>query len=762
MGNLDYKELLEETPNFIYFHDLEGRFLEVNETFKTLLGFEKSNVIGQGVSDFIHPKYRQEFAERYLPEILSKGTAKGLMLVRDREGKTHLLEYHNRLVVKDGSPIGVHGMAKDVSARKRLEKEIAEREALYRALFEHAADAIFLMEGELFVACNPRTLEMFGCEKKDIIKKPPYLFSPKNQPDGRLSREKALEKIHAALEGIPQRFEWVHTRLDGTPFDTIVSLFRIELQKRQLIVATVHDISPQKKVMRALEESERNYRELVENTNVIICRFTPDGTYTFMNRFGEEFFGYSREELVGKKSAIGTIIPETGGGSERFKAMFRDICIHPERYYENETKNTTRDGREVYIAWRNQPIKDNNGEVREILSIGVDMTRIRELESELLQAKKLEAVGTLAGGIAHDFNNILGGIMGYVSLLKQQHAPEDEHYGILERLEEAGTRASDLVKQLLAFSRRGKYESRDVDVNETIQSVLEILKHTALKKIEFNLELESALPVIVGDPSQIEQVVMNTCLNGIQAMPEGGLLKIGTSHKAAEEVPESLIGTDKATSYIEISISDTGSGMDEYTREHIFEPFFTTKSVGEGTGLGLSTVYGIVKNHDGGITVESKKEQGTTFRIYFPATDRKVKKEKIKTARGNPRMGKGKILVADDEEVFREMLKDVLEYLGYEVLLAKDGRDGLEVFKAYQDIIDLVILDMNMPVMDGKEMFRELKKLSPDIKALLATGFTLDGQVQELMDEGVMGFIQKPFRIEEISTAINALMEIDS
>ncbi len=760
MEDRDCKTLVEEIPDFIYYHDLNGFFLDVNKSLMFLLGHKKADVVGHRISEFIHPRYRHEFDTAYIPTVRTRGTAKGLMVVYDRDGETHVLEYHSRLVEKGGQPYAVQGMARDVSVQKRLERELTEREILYRTLFENAADAIFLMEGELFVECNSKALEMFECSRKEIIQKAPYAFSPEYQPDGQRSRDKALKKIQAALSGVPQRFEWVHARLDGTPFDTIVSLFRIDVRKRRLIVAMVHDISQMKTATRALQESERNYRELVENANVIIQRNTPDGTFSFINRYGEAFFGYSRDELVGKRKSIGTILPDDPENREWVRTMFRDLCDHPERFYEHENKNITRDGREVYIAWRNQPIRDKDGNVREILSIGSDVTKIRELEKELLQAKKLEALGTLSGGIAHDFNNILGGILGYVSLLKELHRPNDEHYAILEKLEKAGIRASDLVKQLLAFSRRGKYENREVDVNLKVRNVLEILKHSAPKKIIFELDLAEDLPPMIGDPSQIDQVLMNTCLNAIQAMPGGGKVKITTSLKPAHQVPSALFEKKPEKAYLEITVSDTGIGMDAYTKEHIFEPFFTTKTMGKGTGLGLSTVYGIVKNHGGGVAVETKKGRGTTFRFYFPAAKKTVKREKPKTVLPPPLKGKGKILVADDEEMFREMLRDVLEYLGYEVLLAKDGRDGLEVFRANQDIIDLVILDMNMPVMDGKEMFRELKKLSPNVKAILSTGFTLDGEVQALMNEGVMGFIQKPFRIEEISKALDALMAL--
>jgi len=749
--------LLDEIPDFIYFHDLNGRFLQVNAALKRLLGYEEETLLGHKIPEFIHPNFRDQFGD-YLTEIISKGESVGTMIVFDSSGEKHILEYHNKLINRGGKPIGVRGVARDITEQKKMGRALKERETLYRTLFEHAEDAIFLMEGKLFIDCNPKALEMFRCRKEDIVGKPPYLFSPGLQPDGRPSQEKAIEKIKAALEGTPQRFEWQHTRLDGTPFETIVSLYRIDVYKRGIIVAMVHDVSPLKEAVKALEDSEQNYRGVAENANVAICRFNPEGIYMYINRYGEELFGFSREELIGKKSAIGTIIPETGPDSDKLVEMFHDIFIHPQRYYENEHKNVTKDGREVYIAWRNQPIKGEDGNIREILSIGADVTRIRELERELLQAKKLEALGTLAGGIAHDFNNILGGMTGYISLLKEHFEHSDPHYAMLEKIDDAATKASDLVKQLLAFSRRGKYELRALDVNHRILDLQDILLRLVPKKIEIKVALMEDLPAIKGDPSQIDQVLMNTCLNGIQAMPDGGVLNIKTFLKASKDIPRGLIDRSPADFYVGVSVSDTGVGMNKYTKDHIFDPFFTTKPVGEGTGLGLSTVYGIVRNHAGGIAVESKKDQGTTFTIYLPATDMHVEEQKDAHAVPGIILGKGKILVVDDEDVFREMLKDVLEYLGYEVLAAGNGKEGIEVFKLNQSTIDLVILDMNMPVMDGRDMFKELKKIRPDVKALLSTGFTLNGEVQELMDQGVMGFIQKPFRVEEISKAVGTLM----
>jgi PAS domain S-box-containing protein len=758
-----YKELLDEIPDFIFFHDLDGRLLQVNKAVKTLAGLKEENLLGHKVPEFIHPKYRDEFS-KYISEIIKKGEGSGTMVAIDSNNKTRILEYHTKVVKRYGVPIGVRGVARDISVQKKMERELEDRETLYRTLFENAEDAIFLMENDIFIDCNPKSLEIFACQKEDIVGKSPYFFSPEYQPDGIPSKEKALEKIASAMKGIPQRFEWQHKRLDGTPFDTVVNLYRIEVKKRFLLVAMVHDMSLQKKTTKALEESERKYREVVENTNVIILRYTSKGDITFINRFGEEFFGYKREELIGKRNVIGTILPATGENSEKQKAMFRDICTNPEKYHENENLNLTRDGREVFIAWRNQPIIDEEGNLKEILSIGADITMIKKLERELLQAKKLEAIGTLAGGIAHDFNNILGGMVGYLSLLKEQHAPEDPHYAILRKIELSTQQTSELVKQLLAFSRRGKFESKPVDMNGIIRNVLKILSRSISKKISIVTDLQGDLSMTEGDPSQLEQVIMNVSLNAAQAMPDGGELKITTTMIPFEDLPKDMFGYEHFDLYILTSISDTGIGMEKPIKEHIFEPFFTTKAMGKeaGTGLGLSTAYGIIRNHGGAIQVKSEVGEGTTFSIYLPAKYVSHQKEEIEEAKSDTAVqGKGKILVVDDEDVFREMMKDVLAYLGYDVLASENGQEGIQVYKEHQEEIDLVILDMNMPVMDGKEMFRILKKINPNVRALLATGFALDGEVQELMTEGVMGFIQKPFMIEDISKAIDALMKIE-
>lgn len=352
-------------------------------------------------------------------------------------------------------------------------------------------------------------------------------------------------------------------------------------------------------------------------------------------------------------------------------------------------------------------------------------------------------------------------MLGYISLLKEQHDPGDSHYTILSKIDEAGSRAADLVEQLLAFSRRGKFESHPLNINKRIEEVLEILKHTIPKQIGIKARLSKHLPSVKGDPTQLDQVIMNICLNGVQAMAGKGTLTIATEVVSPDQIDEKVDIDRTIKTFVSLSISDTGVGMDSTTMKHIFEPFFTTKGLGKGTGLGLSMVYGVVKNHGGGISVSTELHKGTTFYVYLPSDGETVVEQRSEGRDANSVSGKGTILVVDDEDVFREMLKDVLEYLGYEVLTARNGKEGIDVFTSNQSTIDLVILDMNMPVMGGRELFKELKRLQPGVKALLATGFTLNEEAQTLMDEGVKGFIQKPFRMDTISKAIDDVLKLN-
>ncbi|RJQ41032.1 MAG: response regulator [Nitrospiraceae bacterium] len=377
------------------------------------------------------------------------------------------------------------------------------------------------------------------------------------------------------------------------------------------------------------------------------------------------------------------------------------------------------------------------------------------LKEQLFQTQKLEAIGTLAGGIAHDFNNMLQGILGYAAYLKMKVSSEDPMYEPLSVIEHSAERAADLTKKLLGFARKGKYIIGPMNLNAVVKNVAAIAARTFDRKIKIETTLATDLWTVEGDKSQLEHVTLNLCLNSRDAMPDGGILTFETFNAdiTKEIKPHRYMKEGK---YAGIKVIDTGTGMDEETRRRIFEPFFTTKEVGKGTGMGLAMVYGVVKNHDGFITVDSAPGQGSTFTIYLPATEKKAEEE---TTVSKPlHMGKGTILVIDDEEIIRNVARDILHELGYDAILASGGKEGIAIYSDKKDVIDLVILDMIMSEMGGKETFKKLKKINPDAKILISSGYSKDSHEEVVLDAGEAGFIQKPYNINEIAEVIKEVL----
>jgi signal transduction histidine kinase/CheY-like chemotaxis protein len=377
------------------------------------------------------------------------------------------------------------------------------------------------------------------------------------------------------------------------------------------------------------------------------------------------------------------------------------------------------------------------------------------LQSQLLQSQKMEAIGTLAGGIAHDFNNLLMGIQGYISLMRLQTNPDDPNCEYIQGIENAVTNAANLTNQLLGFARKGKYALTQTCINDLVISSTKMFVRTR-KEIVTHKQLQDDIWPVRVDPGQIEQVLINLYLNAWHAMPQGGDLCIQTENVYLSdhyckpfEVPEG--------NYVKVSVTDTGVGIDKEIIERIFEPFFTTKDVGKGTGLGLASAYGIIKNHNGIIRVYSEKDHGATVNIYLPSSDLE---EPVDT-QVNSELLKGKetILLVDDEEGTILVEKLMLEELGYTVFPVRSGRRAIELYKEHKAGFDLVALDMIMPEMNGKDTYDELKKINSKVKVLLVSGYSLNKQIEELMGLGCKGYIQKPFDIVQLSQKVREVLD---
>jgi PAS domain S-box-containing protein len=499
--------------------------------------------------------------------------------------------------------------------RKRSAERIASSEQKFRAIFENSRDAIFLIaEDHSFAECNPAAMEMFRCGKSELLEKRPYSFSPYLQPDGRVSREKAEELLDAALRGTPQGFEWIHHRADGSRFDAYVVLNSFELGGKIMMQSIVRDISARKKAEAALRESELRFRALVETTSDWIWEINEDDVYTYAGPKIMEYLGYEPDEVIGLSHY--DLMPPNE--VRHFKTRFHAISRKRRPFYALEKKNLHKNGTIIILETSGVPVFDKHGAFRGYRGIDRDVTERKMLEQKFLHAQKMDAVGQLASGIAHEFNNIIMAIIGYGNLLLPRMEGDAEGRKFTTQLLVLATRAATLTHDLLTFGRKQGVNPTPVDLNGTIRKTESLLRWLIGESIELKVELqEGVLPVLLVS-GQIEQLLINLATNARDAMPDGGLLTVQTATVAGGEdcLKAGLPGD--AGNYALVSVSDTGTGMDEKTRGKIFDPFFTTKEAGKGTGLGLTTVYGIVRQHKGHIRVDSKPGHGTTFSVYLP------------------------------------------------------------------------------------------------------------------------------------------------
>ena len=502
------------------------------------------------------------------------------------------------------------------------------------------------------------------------------------------------------------------------------------------------------KMSEAALESERKYRLAVDNANDAIF-VVQDGVVKFPNPKVREVTGYSADYLATTPFAD-LIEPED-----------RDMVVerHKKRLNGEDVPNTysfriiNRAGEQLWVAvnavlitWEAKPA---------VLCFLRDMTRQKKLEAQLQYSRKIEAVGTLAGGVAHDFNNLLMGIQGTVSLMQMgtdQAHPDYERLKNIEKQIQSGAR---LTSHLLGYARKGKYEVIPLDLNRLVEDTSDTFGRTK-KQITIHRELAKDLFAIEADPVQIEQVLLNLCVNSADAMPGGGDMTLKTTNVTHRDMKGKLY-EPKPGSYVLLAVTDTGTGMYKKTMERIFDPFFTTKEMGRGTGLGLASAYGIIKGHGGYIDADSIRGRGTTFSIYLPASKKKVRTV-AKTAERLVK-GTGTVLLVDDEEVILEVGRELLEALGYRVLLAQDGKEAVKVYGKNQDQIDIVVLDVVMPGMGGGEAYDRMKDINPDIKVLLSSGFSIDGEASKILERGCNGFIQKPFTMKELSGEIGKILK---
>ena len=497
-----------------------------------------------------------------------------------------------------------------------------------------------------------------------------------------------------------------------------------------------------------IRESEERFRSLSENTPDIVYALNNEGVFSYVNPAWERILGHSLSEVVGKKFV--DFLKEED--SKKFQQLFDQVWSEKKIIRDILGTFLHKDGEERIFSASGAPNFDPDGNVNSLIGILRDITEQVLLENQLRQAKKMEAVGTLAGGIAHDFNNLLMGIQGYASLILLKTDETDPFYEKLVGINQQVQSGVDLTRQLLGFARGGKYEVKPIDINQVLQNSSEMFGRTK-KEIRIYRQFQEDLWTVEADQGQIGQALLNLYVNAWQAMPGGGSLYLKT-----QNIVITFRSSDQPYpgKYILISITDTGEGMDKSVIERIFEPFFTTKEMGRGTGLGLAMVYGIVKSHGGSIYAKSQKGQGSTFSIYLPASEKKVVLEEKPLEK--PVRGQETILLVDDEEVILKVTREILESLGYLVMSANSGQEALSLFKEKYQEIDLIILDMVMPDLKGSQTYDGLKEVYPQVKVLLSSGYSIDGQATSLIERGCRAFIQKPYTVSELSKKVREVL----
>ena len=643
-------------------------------------------------------------------------------------------------------------LSREIKSRQKAENELKNSEHRFRKLFDVAPlPLVFVDQNRVILNINEKFEQTFGYALDDIPTLERWREHAYPDPEyrGHVAETwdaAVLEATEADTDIAPTEFQ--ATCRDGSTRTVSVSGKVIGTD----FLAVFYDLTERKRAEEALRESEERFRTLVEGAPDAIFVQT-NQRFAYLNPSALDLFGLESEDQMLGRPVWESLHPSSRD-SIRAHAQHLNETQHKESSHEETILRA--DGSSVLVELSAVPV-NFRGEQGALIFVR-DITERKRMEHQLQQAQKMEAVGTLAGGIAHDFNNLLQAINGYTQLLILDKHEGDPEYSHLKAVAEAGSRAAELVRQLLYFSRKVEAERKHLDLNQEVKQAHGLLERTIPKMIAIELHLSGQLWLVKADPIQIEQVLLNLGANAADAMPAGGKLIFETENvvigDGAQGHPEAEPGR-----YIRLRVSDTGQGMDPETIEHIFEPFFTTKGIGKGTGLGLASVFGIIKSHGGYIHCVSEIGQGTRFEIYLPAAQKPLLDDSDKTQEERPQGGAETILLVDDDSAINDFASQTLRKFGYTVLAAFSGEEALNIYSNHSGKIDIVILDIGMPGMGGHKCMREMLQIDPNARVIIASGYAADVQIQQTLKAGAAGYLSKPYRINDMLKAIRTALE---
>jgi len=719
-----------------------------NQRLNEMLGYDEGELLGLDHWLVYHPDYQEITRTRAQARMRGEKTTSQYEVKLQRKDGSWLYGEINARDISFEEETGVQVWVRDITKWKQAEDTLKESEEKYRTILESIDDGYFEVEltGNL-TFFNDALCKITGYKRDE-------LFGMNNREYTTPETAKKMYRIFNQVyrTGKPLRImDYEIILKDGKiiVLEMSTSLIRNPAGAPVGFRGVIRDITSRRKAEEALKESEEKYRTLSEQSTDAIYITTREGELSYINQSFLDLFGYTKEEIANLKAQDMYANPAD-------RSRFQRELEKTGSAKDFEVTLCKKDGAERECLITANVRTADDGSIVGYQGIIRDITEKKLLESQLLQAQKMEAIGTLAGGIAHNFNNLLMGIQGNTSLMLLDTNANHPHYERLTNIEKSVQSGSKLTSQLLGYARGGRYEVKPISINRIITDTSATFSMTR-KDITLHQDLEHTLSGVKADQGQIEQIILNIYVNAAEAMIGGGELFITTrniSHKDIKKKPYTI----KPGNYILLTIRDTGTGMDKATQAKVFDPFFTTKGLAKGTGLGLASVYGIIKAHGGYIDLESQKGQGTTFFIYLPASKETIGEE-IKIP-GVIEKGKETILLVDDEEIILDVGEALLTSLGYTVLIAHGGKEALEIVRTTlpSSPPDLVILDMIMPSMGGGETYDRMKEFSPTIKVLLSSGYSINGQAKEILKRGCDGFIQKPFTLGEVSKAIRAVL----
>ena len=746
--NLFVETVINSVPGILYLYNEQRRFLRWNRSFEGVSGYSSEEIAELHPLDFFAGEEKQLIAQK-IEEAFGKGEAAVEAGFTTKDGRVLPFFLTGRRILFEGNPC-IIGMGIDISERRHAEIALRESEQKYRELVEHANSIIlrWTQDGRV-TFLNEFGLKFFGYSAKEIVGRHvvgtivPEIDSANR--DLRPLMDQILENPVAFTQNTNENM-----RRDGERvWITWTNKTVLDAQGRIREVLSIGtDITERKKA----EERIAEQAACLDKARDAIMARSLDGRILFWNQGAEHIYGWKREEVLDRQ--IGEILSAEPGV---FEQLHQKILASGE--WSGELRHLTKSGQEIIVESRWTLIRDMKGHPKSVLGINTDITEKKRIEGQFLRAQRMESIGTLAGGIAHDLNNILAPIMMSIDVLKEKFA--DEQAGkILKTIATSAKRGADIVRQVLSFARGIEGQRIEIQPAHLLKELAQIIQDTFPKDIRLDFSVPNDIWTILGDPTQVHQVLLNLCVNARDAMPHGGELNVKVENCVLDEHYAAMNIQAKPGRYVRIVVTDTGMGIPTENLDKIFEPFFTTKELNKGTGLGLSTVIAIVKSHGGLINVYSEQGKGTVFHVCFPALETSETGRKEQLEEINPPRGHGEtVLLTDDEASIRTVTGQTLQAFGYRVMTASDGAEALALYAQHQGRISVVLTDMRMPVLGGAAMIQALMRINPGVKIIATSGLDANEGLAQYSGAAVKHFLTKPYTAATLLKTLRVILD---